>query len=528
MTLANISHVAMVRQSQLTTNQGIIMKVKCLLSLCTITFSLFSTEPQLPPEAICTPSQRFTNFSTTSHEYAIDGKECSYTATAGTLQIQNDENQDIASLFFTAYFKNPNVTYKTNRPLCFCFNGGPGSSSVWLHMGFGPKSPVLSPANYTKAPSTYTNNPYTLLADVDLVFVDPVSTGFSEAIPLNSASKFNGINEDIDCFARFIKTFLTQFKRWDSPKYIMGESYGTLRAVGLADKLHKSHFIDINGLILISMTLDLQTANLIGTNDLSHALTLPTMAATAWHHKRLNPKLQEKPLSELLSEVESFALHEYSTALLLGNKLSDERFDLIAQKLASYTGLDLKSIKASLLRIENSKFVKELLRNDYKVVGHFDSRYVGYESSSQATTTHIDPSFDAVLGPFTASFQQYLSKELKIDRDRSYHILNLTAVYPWDFGGQRLPAGLGYLDLSHKLVSAIEKNPSLKVFVASGYYDFATPYFAADHTLSHLQLVPQLFQNITSVQYESGHMIYINPEAHKKMQGDLKAFFARN
>ena len=494
------------------------MKLHYLISLCTVTCSLFA-------EPCEKDASKFTELAKTSHTLSLDNATIQYDAVAGSLKICSDTDKENASLYFTAYFKNSPETDTSKRPISFCFNGGPGSSSLWLHMGFGPKSPILATTSYTKPPSTYENNPYTLLQETDLVFIDPVSTGFSTVAEGQSPKHFHGINEDIDSFADFVRLFLTEFKRWGSPKYLIGESYGTIRAVGLAEKLHSSHFIDLNGIVLISMCLNFQAYDFGNGNDLPHALVLPSYAATAWYHKRLKPEFQQMSLKELLKEVEQFALGEYATALIVGENIKEADLAQTLKKLSDYTGLDPDYLKASFLRIENRAFFKELFRKDHKVVGRFDSRYVGFERNPLEEISHTDPSFDAFVGPFTSSFHQYLSQELKVEKTSPYRVLNSEAVFPWNFGVNYITAGLGYVHMSGKLVSAIEKNPSLKVFIANGYYDLATPYFAADYTVSHLKLSPTLRKNVESHYYEAGHMMYVDKQEHEKMKNDLEAFF---
>lgn len=470
----------------------------------------------------------FSELSRTSHSTFVNGKEIAYEAICGNLKISSDSEKVKGALFFTAYCKKPTKTQNKKRPICFCFNGGPGSSSVWLHMGFGPKKPVLNTTTYTKPPSTYEHNPYTLLDQTDLVFIDPISTGFSKTPEGVNPKQFHGIEEDIDSFADFIRIFITKFDRWDSPKFLLGESYGTIRAVGLAEKLHSTHFIDLNGVILISMCLDFQAYDFGNGNDLPNSLTLPTYTATAWYHNRLKPELQSIPLPELLKEVEHFALNDYATALLLGNTQDEKQRLSVLKRLSEYTSLDPSYLNASSLRIVTGAFFKELFRKDHKIVGRFDSRYVGVEQHPLEEMSHTDPSFDAIVGPFTASFHHYLSRELKITDLAPYKVLNSDTIFPWNFSINRLPAGLGYVYTSGKLSSAIEKNPSLKVFVASGRYDLATPYFAADYTISHLKLTPELMKNVSNHYYDSGHMIYLDPISHAKMKRDLDSFIEEN
>jgi carboxypeptidase C (cathepsin A) len=468
----------------------------------------------------------FVEQSRTSHTQPMGQNTVTYEAIAGNLHISADDgDRQTASLFFTAYIKKDEKTQASKRPIAFCFNGGPGSSSIWLHMGLlGPKKAIINDTTYTTPPSTYQNNPYTLLADTDLVFIDPVSTGFSTTVNGANSKQFHGIEEDAESFAQFIRLFLTQFKRWESPRFLVGESYGTIRAVGLAELLHDSYFIDLNGIVLVSMCLDFQAYDFGNGNDLPHILILPSYTATAWYHKRLKAELQNKPLRELLKEVEEFALGEYASALLLGNSLDEKKLATIVEKLALYTGLDSEYLKASRLRIINGAFFKEFLRKNNKIVGRFDSRYVGFDHNPLQEMSNVDPSFDAIVSPFTSAFQQYLYKDLHLEKLDHYRVLNADAVFPWNFSINRIPAGLGYVYMSGKLATAIEKNPSLQIFIANGIYDLATPYFASDYTMSHLNIAPRLLKNVKQYYYEAGHMMYLDPVSHAKMKEDLSLF----
>lgn len=459
---------------------------------------------------------------------SLNGQVLNYESICGTLPLKGNEDKTKAVMYYTAYFKKASAEETKARPVLFCFNGGPGSSSLWLHMGLlGPKKVVIQDAGYTPPPASYENNPYTLLDKADLVFIDPVSTGYSKPTPETDAKQFHSVEGDIDSFAEFIRTFLTHFQRWGSPRYLFGESYGTIRAVGLANRLHDDYLIDINGLILVSMLLDFQTYDFGNGNDLPYVLNLPTYSACAWYHKKLPQPQQSKTLPELMAEVESFALHEYSTALLQGDSIDPKTADEITNRLVQYTGLSPEFIRASHLRILNFNFFHELLRKETKVIGRFDGRYVAYDSNhSEEPFILPDPSFDSVTGPFTSAFQQYLANELKVEKTDPYLVLNADVVFPWNFSVNRIPAGMGYLYMSGKLRTLLEKTPTLKVFVASGYYDLATPYFAANYSLNHLKLDPTLSRNIKEHRYGAGHMMYLNRAVHEQMKQDLSAFLS--
>lgn len=479
-------------------------------------------------KAVQTPEPTVHELSCTNHKIKLNDQPIEYRAICGNLAVNHDDNDKTkASLYFTAYIKNlPQGSSTKQRPLIFCFNGGPGSSSIWLHMGLlGPKKVVINDAAFTKPPATYVDNPYSLLDNADLVFIDPVSTGFSRLLPESDPKQFHSIEGDAESFAEFIRIFLTHYQRWQSPKYLMGESYGTIRAISLANHLHDVSFIDMNGIILISMCLDFQAYDFGNGNDLPYILNLPTYAACAWYHKKLSEEHQNKPLATLLAEVEKFALHQYATALLVGDDLSDEAKEAIVLKLADYTGLKKEFIRASHLRIYSNNFYRELLKKDSKVIGRFDGRYVGFDANYIENPMYVpDPSFESITGPFTSAFHQYLYENLKVEKSDPYYVLNANAVFPWSFSVDRMAAGLGYVHMSGKLRELVEKNPSLQVLVFSGIYDLATPYFAADYTLKHLKLDPSLRNNVKVKSYEAGHMMYTNPTVHAEIKKDLTGF----
>lgn len=504
--------------------------IRFFLLLASLSFSSLTADdtPQPAKENEIKPCE-ITILSQTDHTLTLGGQPMEYKVVCGTLPLKGSEEYAKAQMFYTAYFKSGSSDEQTKRPLVFCFNGGPGSSSLWLHMGLlGPKKVVVRDAAYTAAPGQYEDNPYTFLDKADLVFIDPVSTGYSKPTPGSDPKQFHSVEGDIDSFADFIRLFLTHHKRWNSPRYLCGESYGTIRAVGLANHLHDSYFIDINGIVLISMCLDFQVYDFGNGNDLPYILSLPSYVATAWYHKKLPPEEQAKSLGNLMAEVEKFAIHEYATALMLGDQLDEKTKETLIARLVRYTGLTDEFIRLSHLRILNINFYHELLKKDSKVLGRFDGRYFAYDSNHFEESSHLpDPSFDAVTGPFTSAFQQYLAQDLKVEKTDPYLVLNADAVFPWNFAVNRIPAGLGYVYLSGKIRTLLERSPAVKVFVASGYYDLATPYFAASYSLSHLKLPPSLSRNIEEHRYDAGHMMYLNPLSHEQMKKDLSAFISK-
>lgn len=460
----------------------------------------------------------------TKHSIKTDDGILEYKATTGTLLLKDESGKVKASVFFVAYTKE-GVDDLTHRPVAFCFNGGPGSSSVWLHMGvLGPRRVELSASGCTTLPYRLIDNPQTILNVTDLIFIDPVSTGYSRVAPGEDAKQYHSVEGDIKSVAEFIRLYTTKFNRWASPKFIAGESYGTTRAVGLIGKLHDSNFMYMNGVILISSILNYQTIkdfskNNHTGNDLPYILYLPSYAATAWYHKKLPEDLQSKPLKDVLAEAEEFAINQYSLALLKGDQLDQQTFLDIAKKYSRLTGISQDYVERSRLRVEMLRFAKELLRNENKITGRFDSRITGNEYDSLSCSIANDPSADAIFGGFTAMFNYYLRTELKWERDEEYAIIG--NVWPWDYSDTATNQYLNFADI---LRETMTRNPQLLAFVASGYYDLATPYFAADYTVSHLGLAPSLRKNITTKYYDGGHMMYTTQPALDALGYDLEAF----
>jgi carboxypeptidase C (cathepsin A) len=404
------------------------------------------------------------------------------------------------------------------RPLMFSFNGGPGSSSVWLHLGaLGPKRVrMLDDGQMPPPPFQLVDNQQTWLDQTDLVFIDPVGTGYSRAARPDLAGKFFGLRGDIESVGEFIRLYLTRYERWSSPLFLVGESYGTTRAAGLA-----GHLIDrgiaFNGVVLVSAILSFQTARFDFGNDLPYVLFLPTYTATAWYHKKLAADLQQN-LRKTLDEVERWATTEYAVALGKGDRLTPEERQSVIEKLARYTGLDRKFIDNSNLRIEIQRFDKELLRDQKRTVGRLDSRFKGMDSLAVTERPDFDPSNAAIRPPYTATFNNYVRTELGYKSDLEYYILG-GGIGQWNWG-----TGNNYADTSDALRSAFAKNPYLKVFVGCGYYDLATPYFAAEHTLNHMNLDPSLRGNIKLAYYEAGHMMYIEGRSLAQLKRDVSAF----
>lgn len=446
------------------------------------------------------------------------GKKLEYTAFTGYLNLQNDTGKLMAKIFFTYYKKEGEEPGK--RPVCFTFNGGPGSSSVWLHMGgLGPKR-VLLQDDGTAPPPPYQiiNNEYTWLDKTDLVFIDPVSTGFSVPAVGENAKQFHGFVEDVQSIGAFIRSFLSKYQRWSSPKYLAGESYGTTRAAGLSKFLTDNYRIYINGILLISPVLNFGTNDIAVGNDLPYVLYIPSFTAAAWYHKKLAATLQAD-LQKTLKESEDFAMNEYAPALLKGEWLSDADKDRIAEKLSYYTGIGKAYILQANLRVSDSRFYKELRRKDGLAVGRLDSRFTGHNFDNAGEGADFDPSFINIDGPFTSAINDYFERELNFKEERAYNIFG--NVYPWNYNNVQNQ----YLNVAEGLRDAMTKNTHLKVYIGSGYYDFATPYFTANYDVAHMFLEPELRKNLRHYYYESGHMYYINKPSMIQFKKDVDSFF---
>ncbi|HEX6385108.1 MAG TPA: peptidase S10 [Anaerolineae bacterium] len=464
----------------------------------------------------------------TQHAVTINGREVKYTATAGTIVLKEEEEKDEkaegekakATVFFVAYSRD-DVEDVSQRPLTFSFNGGPGSSSVWLHLGvLGPRRVMAGDeGNLLPPPYRLVDNDYSVLDVTDLVFIDPVSTGFSRAVPGEKPKQFHDFKKDIESVGEFIRLYTTRYQRWTSPKFLIGESYGTTRAGGLSGFLQERYGMYLNGIMLVSSILNFQTARFVPGNDLPYILFLPTYTATAWYHKRLPANLQQQPLPQLLEEVETFAQGEYNLALMRGVALSGDEERQIAQKLARYTGLSPEYIERTNLRINIHRFVKELLRDQRRTVGRLDSRFTGIDRDAAGENYEYDPSYAVIQGPYTATLNDYVRRELQFESDLPYEILT-DRVHPWRFDEHQNE----YVNVAETLRKAMTINPFLKVFVANGYYDLATPYLATEYTFNHLELDPSLQENVSMAYYEAGHMMYAHRPSLMQMKEDLEAF----
>ncbi len=456
--------------------------------------------------------------TTTRNSVTIGGKKIDYSAYTGYLNLQNDTGKMIAKVFFTYYKKEGEDAGK--RPVTFTFNGGPGSSSVWLHMGgLGPKRVLLKDDGAASGPPyQYINNEYSWLDKTDLVFIDPVSTGYSRSAPGENPKQFHGYLEDISSMGSFVRHFLSRYERWGSPKYLAGESYGTTRAAGLSKYLQDRHRIYLNGIFLISSVLNFGTNDYYVGNDLPRALYIPSYTAAAWYHKKLAPALQAD-LKKALKESEEFAIGAYASALLKGGWLTDAEKEAIAEKMSYYTGLSKEYILQSNLRVEEGRFYKELRRKDGLTIGRLDARFTGRDIDDVAESNSFDPSFANIDGPFTATINDYFQKELNFKEEKGYNIFG--DVYPWNYSNVQNQ----FLNVAESLRDAMAKNPALKVYVGFGYYDFATPYFTSKYDIEHMFLRPEQRKNVQTYFYESGHMYYIHKPSLVQFKKDVDQFF---
>lgn len=467
----------------------------------------------------------------TKHNVIIGGQQVQYTVTCGTLVLKEEAEKKgekegesegekaRASIFFVAYTRD-DVEDRRTRPLTFSFNGGPGSSSVWLHLGLlGPRRVLLDDEGFAYPPPfKLVDNAYSLLDQTDLVFIDPVSTGFSRVLPGEKPKQFHGFRKDIESVGDFIRLYTTRYQRWTSPKFLIGESYGTTRAAGLSGYLQERHGMYLNGIMLVSSILNFLTSNFHTGNDLPYILFLPSFAATAWYHHRLSEDLQ-KDLQATLAEVEAFSMGDYANALMQGDDLKDEERLVITRRLARYIGLSEDYIERSDLRIEIFKFTKQLLRHAKRTVGRLDSRFKGIDRDSVGERFEFDPSLTNVTGPYTATLNDYVRGELKYESDLPYEILT-DRVQPWSFAEYENE----YVNVAETLRKAMTSNPYLKIYVANGYYDLATPYLATRYTFKHLSLDKSLNGNLRMGYFEAGHMMYIHIPSLSKLREDLVDF----
>ncbi|WP_406057244.1 S10 family peptidase [Kribbella sp. NBC_00889] len=461
---------------------------------------------------------------TSQHTLTIEGRELQYTATTGRIVLKQevltdgkfDGHQAKAEVFLTAYTLDG--ADAAERPVTFAFNGGPGSSSIWLHLGLlGPRRVVSGDAGEL-APPPYglVDNAETLLQHSDLVFIDPVSTGYSRAVEGEKPGDYHGFTRDLESVGEVIRLWTSRNGRWMSPKFLAGESYGTTRAAGLASHLQERYGMYLNGVMLISAVLEFGTLDFTPGNDLPYTLYLPTYAAIA-HYHGLMP---DRTLEEVLADAERFAAGRYPNALAQGNRIPEDFRAEVVGRIAALTGLTEDYIDRVNLRIEHMRFFGEVLRSRRQTVGRLDGRFTGWEADYAGETPAKDPSFSAIIGPYTAALNHYVRVELGYQNDLPYEILSMDAAKNWsykEFEGQQIT-------VAEKLAEAMRVNPHLKVHVACGHYDGATPYFATEHTLGRLQLPAELLGNIETKYYPAGHMMYVHDPSRVQQSEDIATF----
>jgi carboxypeptidase C (cathepsin A) len=477
------------------------------------------TEPKTAPK----DTEPADDLVTTHHSISIDGAELGYTVTTGRMVLRLeghtddkfDGQQAKAEVFLTAYVADSEDP--GSRPVTFAFNGGPGSSSVWLHLGLlGPRRVVMGDVGeLLPPPYGLADNPQTLLRHSDLVFIDPVSTGFSRAVKGEKSKDFHGYGGDIESVGEMIRLWTTRNGRWMSPKYLCGESYGTTRAAGLSRYLQERYGLYLNGLMLVSAVLDFGTGDFGGGNDAVYPLFLPTYAAVAHYHG----KHGDRPLRDVLAEAEEYAEHDYPRVLGRGSRLTEDERSAAVARLAELTGLPADYVDRVNLRPEHVRFLTELLRDRRLVVGRIDGRFTGWDTDYGREMWSSDPSIDAIVGPYTAALNHYVRGELEYSSDLPYEILT-DRVHPWSFKEFENQ----YVFVRDKLAAAMRTNPHMRVHVDCGYHDLATPYHAAEHSFAHLEIPAELADNIDYSYYEAGHMMYLH-EPSRLAQAETLARF---
>jgi carboxypeptidase C (cathepsin A) len=457
----------------------------------------------------------------------VEGNRINYEAVAGTLILKNELDTPTISISYVAYFKDDEKD-PSQRPITFVYNGGPGSSTLWLHMGaWGPQRVFINDTARTKAPYKTVNNDYSLLDESDIVFIDAPGTGFGEVITkqrggAGEGKNFFGIDQDGEAFANFIARFISDFNRWNSPKYLFGESYGTFRSAVVANLLQSKHNVSLNGVILLSQLLTYENmsdaAKLHPGNDLPYQLVLPSFAATAWYHHKLPNQPQE--LEPFLKEVEGFALNEYALALNKGSLLDSTSFNKIAEQLHNYTGLPVTYLRKANLRVNGPQFEQALLGKEDHITGRLDSRFSGPAMDPLSEYAEYDPMDSYIDAAFTATYNNYVRTQLKFGNGMTFKVFG--NVNPWDF---KRKDGFGiFPNVMNDLAQAMIYNPDLKVMLNMGYYDLGTPYFEGIYEMHHLPMPNSLQKNIEYDLYNSGHMVYLHPESLKQLHDRVAKF----
>lgn len=491
----------------------IILLTVAAITAATVSFAADSTKAGTPI---------FQTPVTTRHSVTIGGKRIEYEATAGHLTLTKEDGTERAKVFFIAYTKT-GVTDPSTRPLTFSFNGGPGSSSVWLHLGvLGPRRVAMHDDGTTMPPPyKLVDNDQSWLDLTDLVFIDPVSTGFSRAADEKNAREFHGYSQDIESVGEFIRRWVSDYKRWSSPKYLIGESYGTTRASALSDHLQGRYGMYLNGVILVSAVLNFQTIDFAEGNDTPFTSFLPTYAATAWYHKRLPADMQAKSLSDVVREARQYAMTDYALALMKGDAISAEQRRATIKDLVRFTGLSEDYLDKANLRPVIFRLCQELLRDKGLVIGRFDSRYTGLQADRLAESMERDPSHHpTIAGCFSTCINDYLTRELGVTTTLPYEVLT-GRVWPWDYSNVQNE----YLNVAPRLRNAMLSNPDLRVWVLNGYFDLATPFYGTEYTFDHMGLPAPVRPNVHMTYYGAGHMMYLLKSELVRMKEDAVAWY---
>lgn len=467
------------------------------------------------------PSDTIPRRVVTQHTITIGGQHVDYDATVGDIILRDSIGEPIATLYYTAYTLR-GVSDASRRPITFAYNGGPGSASMWIQMGaFGPRRVDVPDTTHAPPPPyTIVDNAYSPLDRTDLVFIDPVGTGFSRPIGKGTGKDFWGVDQDARSLGQFVSRYLTEHDRWNSPRYLLGESYGTTRSAALVNYLQNAYNMDFNGVILMSSVLDFQTITFDAGNLLPYVLYLPSYTAVAWYHHALpHPPAQLRPY---LTEVEHFATTDYMHALLEGTAITPEEQSRVIARLHEYTGLDTAYLRQANLRVDNEEFEKELLREHGIVVGRLDARFTGPTGDLLAERAPYDPQSTSISSAFVSTYHTYLRSELQFTSVEPY--LPAGRVRPWDWKHPDTGGWPGHTNVAIDLAQALQRNPHLHVLLNSGLFDLATPYFAAEWTMDQLELPPDLRAHITFAEYDAGHMMYVHPVSLAELKKNIAGF----
>ena len=496
------------------------LRLATLASVLAVAPALAVAAPDPSPAPSAAPMPK-AQTAVTHHTARIGGREIAYTATAGTIALYDDKDEPTASVFYVAYVAQ-GLGSAARRPITFAYNGGPGGSSALIHLGaFGPRTVATTNAAATPpAPYELVDNADSLLPQSDLVFVDAVGTGFSRIVGKGTPKDFYGIDQDGHAFAQFVRRYITANDRWNSPKFLAGESYGTTRSAVLAKMLGDAG-IAVSGVTLVSTVLDFATLRGSKGDDEPYWMFLPTEAAVAAYHDRISPKPAD--LAAFLRDARAFAAGPFAQALAQGDALSQADRTAVAEKLHAYSGLPVDYLLRANLRVPPDRFEKTLLADRGETVGRYDGRFTGFDLDPAADGAEYDPSSEALVGAFTGAFNRYVREELHYRTDAEYKFLSYDVNRQWDFKREGR-GGATSANVSGDLQQAMTQNPYLRVFSANGLYDLATPFFATEYSLAHLGLAPALRGHVSFGYYPAGHMIYVNPEAHAAFARDEAAF----